>query len=101
MTGTATSPITSAMPLTLCVSGFDEGNFVSIVVPWVGTPDHHSTFTHSEYIDASGGFCYSAPPDWATMVLPPGTYAVQTLWSRDGAQSMRLGPGATLIIVSP
>ena len=98
---TVTSPIVSTAPLAICVSGFATGNFVSIVVPWVGTPDFHSTYTHSEYVGDSGGFCYNAPPSWATMVLTPGSYTVQTLWSRDGAQSLRPGPGATLTVAAP
>lgn len=96
---TTTSPVVSTSPLTLCVSGFAPGNFVSILVPWVGSPDFHSTYSHSEYVGESGGFCYSAPPSWATMLLTPGTYTVQTLVSRDGAQSLRQGPGAALTIV--
>ena len=98
---TTTAPIVSTSPLKLCVSGFAPGSFVSILVPWVGTPDFHSPYTHSEYIGDTGSFCYSAPPSWATMALTPGTYTVQTLWSRDGAQSLREGPGATLTIVAP
>ena len=98
---TMTSPITSTTPLTICVSGFAPGNFVSILVPWVGTPDLFSTYTFSEYVGASGGFCYVAPPTWATMTLTPGTYAVKTAWSRDGLQTLREGPSGALNIVAP
>src|SRR5262245_66201278 len=69
------SPVTSENHMRVCVSGFDEGNFVSIGVPWVGRPDSYSMLSFSQYVDASGGFCIDAPPGRTEMNLLPGAYS--------------------------
>lgn len=88
-------------PLSVCVSGFGEGNFVSVIVPWVGTSESHSNLTFGNYIDQTGGFCVQCPPSWTTLNLEPGTYTIQTIWYRDGRSDQRnTGPSATFTVNS-
>lgn len=93
-----TSPVTQDTPLTLCVSGFAPGNFVSIQVPMAGTPEVHSNIGYSFTIDASGGLCFTTPPVWTDLNLVPGSYAIPTYWNRDGSGLLRDGPAATLTV---
>jgi hypothetical protein len=90
------SPLNTAGGMTVCASGFAEGNFVSIVVPWWGSPTSHSNLTFSKYIDSSGGFCITSPPSWTTMTLEPGTYTIGVYWYSDGGSGdRRAGPTTT------
>lgn len=91
-----TSPIVAESQMTICVSGFVEGNFVVISVPWVGTVEYHSNFSFSQYVGPTGGFCVVAPPDWATMNLAPGTYTIRTVCYPSGtSDDRRTGPSTT------
>lgn len=83
------TPVTADKSMSVCVSGFEQGNFVTVAVPWVGTPDYHSNISFSEYIDSSGGFCVDSPPDWTTLDLEPGSYEVKVSMSSDGRTSNR------------
>jgi hypothetical protein len=91
----------SSHQLNVCVSGFSEGNFVSIAVPWVGTPESHSNLSFSGYVDPSGGFCVQCPPDWTTLNLQPGTYTVQVFWYASGSSSHRQTGPTTSFEVAP
>lgn len=91
-----TSPIGAENRMSICVSGFAEGNFVVISVPWVGTVDYHSSLSFSQYVGPTGGFCVAAPPDWATMNLAPGTYTIKTIYYLSGgSDERRTGPSTT------
>jgi len=87
--------------LSVCVSGFAEGNFVSIVVPWVGTPESHSDLSFSRYVDQTGGFCVQCPPTWTSLNLQPGAYTIRTIWYRDGGSDQRnSGPSTSFTVTS-
>ncbi|MGH9797450.1 MAG: hypothetical protein ACRD5D_04760 [Candidatus Polarisedimenticolia bacterium] len=93
------SPVSSTSRMSFCVSGFAEGNFVSIVVPWVGSVESHSNLSFSKYVDATGGFCVTAPPDWTTLQLSTGTYTVDSYWYSDGTSGdRRSGPSTTFVV---
>lgn len=95
------SPVSSTSRMSFCVSGFAEGNFVSVVVPWVGSVESHSTLSFSKYVDATGGFCVTAPPDWTTLQLSAGTYTVDCYWYSDGASGdRRAGPSTTFTVTT-
>lgn len=95
------SPISTESHMQVCVSGFAEGSFVNISVPWVGTVDSHSYLSFSKYVDATGGFCVSCPPDWTTIRLEPGTYTIQTYWYADGGSGdRRAGPTGTFEVTA-
>lgn len=93
------SPVSNANCMRVCLSGFAEGNFVMIGVPWTGTPEYHSNLGFSKYVDATGAFCIDAPPDWTTLSLWPGTYTVDTFFYKDGSGSnLQRGPSATFTV---
>ena len=95
------SPITPDSHMQVCVSGFAEGSFVGLSVPWVGTVDSHSYLSFSKYVDATGGFCVSCPPDWATISLAPGTYTIESYWYTDGGSGdRRTGPTGSFVVNS-
>jgi len=83
------TPVTAEESMSVCVSGFEQGNFVTVAVPWVGTPDYHSNLSFSDYIDSTGGFCVDSPPDWTALNLEPGNYEVQVSMSSNGRNSSR------------
>lgn len=94
------SPLSSTNTMTVCVSGFAEGNFVSVSIPWIGTAETHSVLSFSGFIDATGGFCVRYPPDWTTARLEPGLYTIATVWYRDGGSDQRLaGPATTFEVL--
>ena len=96
-----TLAVSSASVLNVCVSGFAEGNFVSIVVPWVGTPESHSDLSFSRYVDQTGGFCVQCPPTWTSLNLQPGAYTIRTIWYRDGGSDQRnSGPSTSFTVTS-
>ena len=94
------SPISGTNKLTVCVSGFVEGNFVTVSIPWVGSVDYHSFLSFSRYIDPSGGFCVDYPPDWTAASLEAGTYSIETAWYSDGSSGDRnSGPSGTFDVL--
>ncbi len=99
---TVFSPIRPENPLKICVSGFSEGNFVGIQVPMAGDPQLYSTVSYSQYIDATGGFCYNSPPAWTNLTLAPGVYRIYAIWAADGYSSrFREGPETWITVVDP
>lgn len=92
------SPVTQQNPMNICVSGFSQGNFVSVQVPLTGSPDLYSVWSMNLYVDASGGFCFDAPPVWSDMRLEPGTYTVSAYMSPDGSRRSRLSASATFTV---
>ena len=94
-----TSPVTQENPLTICVSGFPQGYFVSVNVPMAGTPTSHSNIAYSNYVDATGGFCLNSPPTWTNLNLAPGAYTIRTSYARDGAAATtRSGPTGSFTV---
>ena len=85
--GLFSSPITSLNPMTVCVSGFQVGNFVTVAAPLTGSPLSHSYLSFSQYVDSSGGFCLSIPPSGRELRLEAGTYKIRVLWSPNGSGS--------------
>jgi len=88
-------PITRDNGMRVCVSGFERGDFVSIGVPFSGTPETHSILSFAQSIGSSGGFCIDAPPSWTQLYLQPGVYTIQTVWHRGGKGHPRFGPTTT------
>jgi hypothetical protein len=91
------SPVTTANGLQICLSGFNEGSWVTVSVPWVGSTASHSDLNFAYAIDATGGRCFACPPDWTEMALEAGTYTVKTEWSGNG-NGFHRGPSATFIV---
>ncbi len=95
------SPLTSGNKMNVCVSGFSEGNCVTLSIPWMGTVNVHSVLSFSQCVDLGGGFCLSYPPDWTMANLEPGVYTIETTWSADGSGDDRMpGPTNTFAVVS-
>ena len=70
-------PVTSANPISICISGIRSGAFFTVSIPWVGSPAMHSAITYSNVRgDSSDPFCFDAPPSWAELKLDTGTYNV-------------------------
>lgn len=95
-----TSPVIYQSPLTICVSGFSQGNFANVNVPMAGTPELHSSIGYSFYIDPTGGLCFTSPPTWTNLNLAPGTYTITVYWHRDGTGTLRSGPATTFTVLS-
>lgn len=91
--------ITAGQSLSIHVSGFQEGNFVSIGVPWIGSPEVHSNLSYSRYVDASGEFMVQVPPDWTTLQLAPGIYQVISRFAATGADDTEPGPSGLFEVV--
>ncbi len=94
------SPITTESTVQVCVSGFSEGNYVSVAVPWWGSSDLHTVLSYGRFVDATGGFCVKPPPDWTEMNLEPGTYPIKTIWYPSSTSpEHRKGPDTTFEVM--
>jgi len=90
-------PLEASNPMRVCVTGFSEGDLVVIAVPWQGSPDSHSSISFQNYIDATGRWCFDAPPSWATLDLTPGSYNVEvSYYPRSNYSRLRRGPSTLL-----
>lgn len=94
------SPLRPDQAMTICLSGFDAGDLLTVRVPWMGTPDAYSQLIYSRYVDATGGFCFTSPPEWTTMELLPGNYSIETSWQRNGkGGGNKQGPTESLVVL--
>ena len=97
--GTVGSPLEAASAMRVCLSGFELGDYVSVPVPWLGTPESHDFLTSQNYVDASGSWCFTAPPDWATIELTPGRYTIEVNYYPHGNFSrVRRGPSVQFTV---
>ena len=98
---TMTSPVNTESSMKVCGSGFADGNILVVNVPWMGNPDSFSVISYTSFIDSSGKFCVSAPPDWTEMRLESGTYSIRTNFFRDSQDyTLKKGPTTTFQIMS-
>jgi hypothetical protein len=98
---TVRSPLTSGNKMSVCVSGFSEGDCVTVSIPWMGTVNVHSVLSFGQCADLRGGFCVNHPPDWTTASLEPGVYTIETIWYADGSGGDRMpGPTTTFEVLS-
>ena len=88
------SPVTADRPLNVCVSGLSEGSVALVLVPYKGNPSMYSNLTYCQIADASGGFCFDAPPSWTQLELQPGSYTVRMTWGRNDSSKQHDGPSA-------
>lgn len=94
------SPLRPDQAMTICLSGFDAGDLLTVRVPWMGTPDAYTHLIYSRYVDATGGFCFTSPPEWTTMELQPGNYSIETSWQRNGkGGGNKQGPTESLVVL--
>lgn len=93
-----TSPVQPGV-LTVSGSGFAEGNFVSVSVPWVGSPTEYSVLSFNATIGPDGGFSFSVPPEWTALELKPGDYPVASVvYDDDKSEGRNAGPSALLTV---
>lgn len=93
-----TSPISPTGAMNICVLGFNEGDYVKVSIPWIGSPTSHTNLVYEHLADPSGGFCFACPPDWTEIDLQAGSYTIVTQWGKSGTGGLRRGPTATFSV---
>ncbi len=94
------TPNTEESNVVVCVTKSTEGNYVSVSVPWWGSPDLHTVLGYGQFVDATGGFCVKPPPDWPEMNLELGTYPLKTIWyPSNTSPDHRKGPDTTFEVM--
>ena len=93
-----TSPVGPTGAMNVCVLGFNEGDYVRVSVPWVGSTASHTNLIYDHLADSSGGFCFPSPPSWTEIDLQAGDYTIETQWSKAGAGGIHRGPTTTFSV---